>query len=571
MPPVLPTNLADVENLSALRSEFTAFAASADPTSDEGRNAIAALAAIDAEERRRMALAASETKITETVTAAVTEKVTEALGAMLDEKLGALAASGEGEGAGEGGEGEGEGEGAGAGAGAGEGEGSLAAAGDAPAVDPAALSPEALAAAGGGTQVEIPSITEPPASVVTLQTSATRQGTKGDPLADPKALALAVAESMEDMKRRGDRRHVATLSPGDWAALPDLTGAGPDDVFAAMDAVVRGRHASDFVTADGELVASGGWQAPSENRYSFYSIEAVDGLLELPEFGVSRGGVNIPTSPSIQGFLPTTNTGLWEWTEADDEEAANNPHEDPGDDVLKTHFKIPGTSFTDYRLAMHGVILDNGNLVARAWPELTARGIALTMAAHRHTVNSRRLTYLAANSTAVDLTTPLANLDPITAFIHAVAQQASVIRGVYRTQNEQMVECVLPHWYPEACAVSISKRANDSDIAFTAAKLRAVAAARNVRLQFVQDWQMLASNATSFGSTVYMLMWLPGTWGVGRGPTIDLGVSRDRGQMDTNDYTAVWTEEALLLAKLGHESRRIQMPVNIAGYSKAAS
>ncbi len=569
MPPI-PANLTELDNdaLAALRSEFTAFAAG-DVSEDDRATATATLAAIEGESQRRVREAAFSAKVLDDV------------GSMIDEKLGkfaeklvpvALADDGAAEST-EGADGSeaeppaepaateppagGEGDG---------GEGLAA-----PGVAPAVLTPEALAAAGGdeGTLTVPPVPAAGADTTITLQTALSGGGRKGDLLENPKALALAVAESMERLKSRGESTTVATLALGDYGSLPDLTGADVDDVFAAMDAVVRGRHARDFVTADGELVASGGWQAPSEVRYSLYGIEAVDGLLDVPEFGVNRGGIRIPTSPSIQGFLPTTNTGIWEWTEANDEEAANNPHVDPEDDVLKPHFKIPGTSFTDYRLSMHGVILDNGNLVARAWPELTARGIALTMAAHRHTINARRLTYLAANSTAVDLTTPLASLDPITAMIHALALQCSIIRGYYRTTNDQMLEAVLPHWYPEAAAVSISKRANDSDIAFAEAKLRAAAAARNVRLQFVQDWQMLASNATSFGTSCYMLLWLPGTWGVGRGPTIDLGVSRDRGQMDTNDYTAVWTEEALLLAKLGHESRRLQIPVNIGGYSKA--
>src|SRR5690606_17896554 len=47
------------------------------------------------------------------------------------------------------------------------------------------------------------------------------------------------------------------------------------------------------------LVAAGGWCAPSEIRYDFFNIAGSSGMIDLPTFGVTRGGVQFPISPSL--------------------------------------------------------------------------------------------------------------------------------------------------------------------------------------------------------------------------------------------------------------------------------
>lgn len=322
-----------------------------------------------------------------------------------------------------------------------------------------------------------------------------------------------------------------------------------------------------------ELVASGGWGAHSEVRYDFFGIEDVQGMWTAPTVGVDRGGVKWPVSPSIQDALPSGNTGIWLWTEANDITAASNsyPIDDPDTNLYKPHYKIPIPSMTEKRLDLHGVILDNGNLVARAWPEAVARFIALTMAANAHTINSRRLTALASAGTAVDLTTALAGIAIENALVSAWALKGATYRGKYRMADDAILECVLPSWVPRAIAAAIGRRQFNNDLTFNAAKLTALAAAQNIRLQFVQDWQMLSATATAFTTPFSMLMYAPGTFVIGSGPKIDLGVVRDSFLNNTNDFTAVWTEQALSLMEVGHESLTISLPGIYTGVSKIAS
>ena len=56
-----------------------------------------------------------------------------------------------------------------------------------------------------------------------------------------------------------------------------------------------------------------------------------------------------------------------------------------------------------------------------------------------------------------------------------------------------------------------------------------------------------------------------GTWVVGRGGSLDLGVHRDSTLNETNDYTALWTEQFLSLMRFGPESRKITVDVRVTG------
>ena len=67
--------------------------------------------------------------------------------------------------------------------------------------------------------------------------------------------------------------------------------------------------------------AGGGFCAPPINRYEFFNIACEDGMIDLPTFGVERGGINFPVSPSFADVLSgsfTSATTPWLWTNTDD-------------------------------------------------------------------------------------------------------------------------------------------------------------------------------------------------------------------------------------------------------------
>jgi hypothetical protein len=98
---------------------------------------------------------------------------------------------------------------------------------------------------------------------------------------------------------------------------------------------------------------------------------------------------------------------------------------------------------------------------------------------------------------------------------------------------------------------------------------------RDVRVQFVDDWQVRgAGTSTSLGSattqsawplSVDFLIYSAGTFILGNGMTLDLGMVRDSVLNAENDHTAAFFEEAHLVARVGHESRQYRVQISVNG------
>lgn len=337
---------------------------------------------------------------------------------------------------------------------------------------------------------------------------------------------------------------------------------GVDESLAFTDDVNHNAEVLDAVfgahTTAESLLAAGGWCSPSETRYGpFFEIEGsgASGSVDLPEVGVSRGGLRYPISPT----LADVESAPWLWTEENDIDALTD------ESVRKPNLRIPCIDFAETRLDAHGVSLTHGNLADRAWPELTRRMIRLAMTAHRHAVNNRFLAAMEAGSTAVNLVAEIGDAAVSAALLHAITQQAEVTRDEFYMEPDQLLEVVLPDWIPAAIRTDLSKRSGIAKLGTSNSEIQAWFAERNVRVQFVDDWQRLSPTAEVFPSTAKFLLYPPGTWVRGNGGTLDLGVVRDSTLNASNDHTALWTEQFLSLMKFGHKSRVVTFPVSVDG------
>jgi len=311
------------------------------------------------------------------------------------------------------------------------------------------------------------------------------------------------------------------------------------------------------------LVAAGGWCSPSEIRYDFYNIVGMDGALDLPTTGIQRGGVRFPTSPSF-GDLASS-TGLWHWTETQDIAAATGTAQSGS----KTCARVPCASFNEVRLEGEGICITAGNLTTDAWPEQIANFLRLVNAAHFHRVNSFFVNALIAQSTAVTLTQT--NSSPVTDILAGVEHQAWDLRTKYAMNDSDVLEVIMPSWVMGLLRADISRRSGmasaENSFAVTNAMIAAWFTVRNIRLQLVQDFDVRGTNQFGQSSalngawpaTVRFLIYPAGTWLRGNGLNLDLGIIRDSTLNATNDYTAAWSEEFFLLAKIGHESRIVTL------------
>jgi hypothetical protein len=330
------------------------------------------------------------------------------------------------------------------------------------------------------------------------------------------------------------------------------------------------------------LVAGGGWCAPSETRYDFFNIACESGLIDLPTFGVTRGGIEFPVSPSLAdalgggtafaGFAATlsrTSTPFL-WTEADDIAAATGS-------PTKPCIRVPCPDFDEERLEAYGYCLTAGNLTNDAYPEATANTLRLLMSAHAHVINARLIALMLTRSTAALPISGGAVTDSAAPRIYnAVGLAATDYRARYGMCIEDVLEVVLPYWVRDVIQADLAWKAGVELGDIPLSEINRYFTARNIAVQWVNDWQV--RGASQFGNATPMAAWpttadfliyAAGTFVHGNGMTLDLGVIRDSVLNETNDHTAAWSEEAHLIAKVGHESRRYTVGFQVNGSTSA--
>jgi len=309
------------------------------------------------------------------------------------------------------------------------------------------------------------------------------------------------------------------------------------------------------------LVAAGGWCSPSEISYDFYNIVAVDGILDIPTVGINRGGMRWPTSPSFGDLVG--NAAMWSWSETQDIAAVTGTAQSG----TKTCARVPCPSFNEARLGCDGLCLTVGNLTEDAYPELIANHTRLLFAAHAHKMNAKRILQLVTNSTAVTGTFGSAGSGVVAPVLGALELSAIDYREKYAMADGAILEVVLPRWLRAVMRSDLRKRTreNTSMLSLTDAALMALFDAIGIRVQWVGDWQTRQTGTFGLGgaawakawpSTVDFMMYAPGTWVMGNGLRLDLGIIRDSVLNSTNDHTAEWMEECWLIAQIGHESRK---------------
>jgi hypothetical protein len=339
------------------------------------------------------------------------------------------------------------------------------------------------------------------------------------------------------------------------------------------------------------LLAGGGWCAPSDTSYDFFNIaEAPVGLIDLPTVGVSRGGIRYPVSPAIGdvffqagGSNPATGMGgfgvafsnasdPWLWTEDDDIATVTGS-------VNKPTLRVPCPTFDEDRLEAYGISLTAGNLTDDAYPEATQNFIRLLRAAYAHVINARLISLMVARSTSA---ISFGGTAPATqTLLNGVELAAIDYRAKFAMREDAVLEVVLPRWVLSVIRADLAWRTGVERESVSDAQITAWFTDRAVRPQFVSDWQVrgtsqfgrTGANMTAWPTSVDFMLYAAGTFLHGNGLQLDLGVIRDSVLNAENDFTALWAEEAHLVARVGHESRlyRASFQVNGAGTAGIAA
>lgn len=301
------------------------------------------------------------------------------------------------------------------------------------------------------------------------------------------------------------------------------------------------------------LVAAGGWCAPSETVYDLCEPETTSGMVSVPETQIRRGGLRFPVSPLFSDIY--TNTGFIQ-TEAQNIAATPKPC-----------YEIGCPSFTEVRLDAVGLCITAGILQQRGYPEMVSRVIRGALTAHAHRVNKYVIDKMVALSTAV--TAPVIGFGAWADTLSALELQVVDIRYKYRLGDNSAVEAVAPAWLKPIMRADLAVRnGSDPNSSTSDAQLTAHFRDRNVNVQWVLDWQDSyagggtlggAAAATAWPTTAKILIYPAGTFVKGVADVIELSGIYDSVNIRTNSYTALFSEEAVLVAKRCMEGRVITL------------
>ena len=318
----------------------------------------------------------------------------------------------------------------------------------------------------------------------------------------------------------------------------------------------------------GSLVASGGWCAPSETLYDLLETESSDGLVSLPEIHVARGGINFTKGPKFGDLYGKVG---FTYTEAEDKAGKYAPTSDT-DPTLKEGpkpvYRVPCTGFEEVRLNAAGVIVQAGLLQQRGFPELVARTIRGVLNAHAHKMSERYIDALVKGSTAVSL--PASQVGATAPILSAIDLQAEHYKYVGRLSRGTSLEVILPYWVRGLIRSDLARRLGVDLLDVTDSRIDGWFRARGINVQYVYDWQALTgdgSGFTSWGTEVKFLMYSAGTFVKGTSDILTLDTVYDSTLLGQNDYTALFTEEGWLVAKMGHDSRVVTVPVEPTGHT----
>lgn len=303
----------------------------------------------------------------------------------------------------------------------------------------------------------------------------------------------------------------------------------------------------------GNLIAAGGWCTPSETLYDLCEGETTDGIIDLPEFTVRRGGVRTTTGPSFADLY--TNTGF---TQTEAEAIAGTE---------KDCYELECPDWVDHRLRAVGICIKVPILTNAAFPELTRRVISGSLIAHQHRVAASLITEMVAAAEAV----AAATVGSVTSdTLNAIGLVAETLRGEYRLGLNETLEVVLPHWVREAIRADLGQR-TFGDLNLADAAINAYFTTRHVRVQWVYNWQMLGDGQEGYPATFTALVYPAGTFAKGTADVISLDAVYDAASLNVNTYTGLFMEEGVLLLQNCWKAKKVTISVCASGKTGAAS
>lgn len=326
---------------------------------------------------------------------------------------------------------------------------------------------------------------------------------------------------------------------------------------AAAQLEVLNKVANEKRLPKGGLMATGGWCAPSETLYDFQGLETASGLVSVPEFNVTHGGINFTPGP-LYSDLTSANSFGFTQTEAQAEAGTTKPI-----------FSVRCPDWSEVRMDAIGFGIRAGILTNAQFPELVARTLQMAAVAQAHRRNSYILAKIKSQlGTAVDYTEQGSGTADL---LNALELYAEYTRTTWHMAIGATIEAILPAWARLIARQDLALRVGaEGSLGVTDQQVNAWFAVRGINVQWVYDLDDAAiAPATNFAkampTSVTALMYPAGTFVVGTAPVISLDAVYDSTGLSTNDYIAAFYEEGILVAKRGLAGGQVTVGLNYKG------
>jgi hypothetical protein len=260
-----------------------------------------------------------------------------------------------------------------------------------------------------------------------------------------------------------DVAQVAERRLGSYRGLPSGQGGRntiaviqrnfPKDLLSADersdDALVVYATSEKRLTGQ-SIVAAAGWCAPSTTVYDLCELETADGMIDVPEVQITRGGLRFTPGPDFAAIF--NGAGYWNFTET--QVMAN---------TVKPCMEIPCPPFQDIRLVVEGLCITGSVLQRRGYPELVERFIRGALVAHMHKLNAYVIAQMATISATASVLVDYTAVPPVgdttmTGMLAAIEMQVEDIRYRNRMALNSTVAVKAPHWLQPQLRADFSRR-----------------------------------------------------------------------------------------------------------------
>ena len=303
----------------------------------------------------------------------------------------------------------------------------------------------------------------------------------------------------------------------------------------------------------GSLVAATGWCSPSETLYDLCQYETVQGILDIPEISITRGGIRWTPGPDFGDIYTACG---FQGTEA--EVIAGT--------MTKDCCIVDCPDFDEVRADLVGLCVKAPLVTQATYPELVRRFMEGALVAHQHKVNKYivdTIKLAAGTPTVADA------MGSTTASLGGINLTALGMRYRYRMGDATTIEVVAPWWFKEIIREDLGLRHLPTETSDAA--INKWFSDRKLSVQWVFDLQdiTVAGCTVTIPATATVLMYPAGTWVKGSIDVINIDAVYDSTSLESNVYTALFVEEGILAVQRCTHTCAVSIEVCMSGRTAA--